>query len=187
MKKVVILALLMVSTFSFAQETKKESKWVIGAGVNFIDNTSSENNEYFNFSNWNANLGFSKLSVQYYYNTNLSVSSEFTMNRLDKDVDQNGESMDSNLSYFGFDLNARYNVAGLMKLPSKFAVEPILGVGNAWTSGNPNQSFNTGLSLGYQITETYGVRVQTLGKFAAEKYTVGNNMIQHSLELYIKL
>ena len=187
MKKVVILALLMVSTFSFAQETKKESKWVIGAGVNFIDNTSSGNNEYFNFSNWNATLGFSKLSVQYFYNTNLSVSSEFTINRLDKGVDQNGQSIDANLSYFGFDLNARYNVAGLMKLPSKFSVEPILGVGNAWTSGNPNQSFNTGLSLGYQINETYGVRVQTLGKFAAEKYTVGNNMIQHSLELYFKL
>jgi hypothetical protein len=187
MKKVVILALLMVSTFSFAQETKKESKWVIGAGVNFIDNTSSGSNEYFNYSNWNATLGFSKLSVQYYYNTNLSFSSEFTMNRLDKDVKQNEQVIDANLSYFGFDLNARYNVARLMKLPGKFAVEPILGLGNAWTAGNTNQSLNTGISLGYQINETYGVRLQTLGKFAAEKNTVGNNMIQHSLELYFKL
>jgi hypothetical protein len=187
MKKVVILAWLMVSTFSFAQETKKESKWAIGAGVNFIDNTSSGNNEYFNFSNWNATLGFSKLSVQYFYNTNLSFSSEFTMNRLDKDVKQNEQTIDTNLSYFGFDLNARYNIAGLMKLPSKFVVEPILGVGNAWTSGISNQSLNTGISLGYQITEKYGVRVQTLGKFAAEQNTVGNNMIQHSLELYFKL
>lgn len=177
----------MVSTFSFAQETKKESKWVIGAGVNFIDNTSSGINEYLNYSNWNATLGFSKLSVQYYYNTNLSVSSEFTINKLDKDVDQNGQSIDANLSYFGFDLNARYNVAGMMKLPNKFSVEPILGVGNSWTSGNSNQSLNTGLSLGYQINETYVIRVQTLGKFASEKNTVGNNMIQHSLELYFKL
>ncbi len=187
MKKVVILALLMVSAFSFAQETKKESKWVIGAGLNFIDNTSSGENEYLNFSNWNATLGFSRLSVQYYYNTNLSFSSEFTMNRLDKDVKQNGQSIDTNLSYFGFDLNARYNVAGLMKLPSKFMVEPIVGVGNAWTSGNSNQSLNTGLSLGYQFSESYGVRVQTLGKFATEQNTVGNNLIQHSLELYFKL
>ena len=67
MKKVVILALLMVSAFSFAQETKKESKWVIGAGFNFIDNTSSGENEYLNFSNWNATLGFSRLSVLLQY------------------------------------------------------------------------------------------------------------------------
>lgn len=187
MKKVVILAFLMVSTFSFAQETKKESKWVIGAGLNIIDNTSSGDNDYFNASNWNATLGFSKLSVQYYYNSKFSVSSEFTTNRLDRDVKQNGESIDTNLSYFGLDLNARYNVADLIKLPSKFSVEPILGVGNAWTNRNSNQSFNTGLSVGYQFNETYGVRVQTLGKFASEQNTVGNNMIQHSLELYFKL
>ena len=187
MKKVVVLALLMVASVTFAQETKKQSKWIIGVGVNFIDNTNTIDNNFVNVSNWNATMGVSKLSAQYFFNSKFSVSSEFSLNRLNKDVMQNGESIAVNKAYFGVDFNARYNVASWFKLPSKYALEPIVGVGNSWTGTNPNQSLNTGLALGYQINNIYGIRVQTLGKFASEKYTLGNNMIQHSLELYFNL
>jgi hypothetical protein len=187
MKKAVVLALLMVASVTFAQETKKESKWLIGIGVNFIDNTNTIDNNFVNVSDWNATMGVSKLSAQYFYNSKFSVSSEFSLNRLNKDVMQNGESIAVNMAYFGVDLNARYNVASWFKLPSKYALEPMVGVGASWTDSTPNQSVNTGLSIGYQINKIYGIRVQTLGKFASEQNTVGNNMIQHSLELYFNL
>ena len=187
MKKVVVLALLMVASVTFAQETKKESKWVIALGANFIDNTNTIDNNFVNVSDWNATMGVSKLSAQYFYNSKFSVSSEFSLNRLNKDVMQNGESIAVNMAYFGVDLNARYNVASWFKLPSKYALEPMVGVGASWTDSTPNQSVNTGLSIGYQINNIYGIRVQTLGKFASEQNTVGNNMIQHSLELYFNL
>jgi hypothetical protein len=187
MKKVVILAFLMVASVTFAQETKKQSKWVIGVGANFIDNTNRMDNNFVNVSNWNATLGVSKLSAQYFYNSKFSVSSEFSLNRLDKDVLQNGESIAVNMAYFGVDLNARYNVANWLKLPSKYSLEPLVGLGASWTDSTPNQSVNTGLSIGYQINDIYGIRLQTLGKFASEQNTVGNNMIQHSFELYFNL
>lgn len=187
MKKVVVIALLMVASVTFAQETKKQSKWVIGVGANFIDNTNSKDNNFANVSNWNATIGVSKLSAQYYYTSKLSLSSEFSLNRLDKDVMQNGASVDVNMAYYGMDLNARYNVASLFKLPSKYTLEPMVGVGASWTDGTPNKSVNTGLSIGYQINDIYGIRLQTLGKFASEQNTVGNNMIQHSVELYFNL
>jgi hypothetical protein len=187
MKKVVILVLLMVTSVTFAQETKKQSKWVIGIGANFIDNTTTIDNNFVDVSNWNATMGASKISAQYFYNTKFSVSSEFSLNRLDKDVMQNGETIATNMAYFGVDLNARYNVASWFKLPSKYALEPIVGVGASWTDSTPNQSVNTGLSVGYQINALYGIRLQTLGKFASEQNTVGNNMIQHSVELYFNL
>jgi hypothetical protein len=91
------------------------------------------------------------------------------------------------MAYFGMDLNARYNVASWLKLPSKYALEPMVGVGASWTDGTPNKSVNAGLSIGYQINDIYGIRLQTLGKFASEQNTVGNNMIQHSVELYFNL
>jgi hypothetical protein len=69
-------------------------------------------------------LGVSKLSAQYFYNSKFSVSSEFSLNRLDKDVLHNGESIAVNMAYFGVDLNACYNVASWFKLPSKYALEP---------------------------------------------------------------
>jgi hypothetical protein len=43
------------------------------------------------------------------------------------------------------------------------------------------------LSLAYFFNDTYGVRLQTVGKFASEQNTVGNNMIQHALELVFRL
>jgi hypothetical protein len=187
MKKAVVLALLMVASVTFAQETKKTSKWIIGVGINFIDNTNSIDNNYVNVSEWNATMGVSKLSAQYFFNSKFSVSSEFSLNRFNKDVMQNGGTIDVNKSYFGVDFNARYNVAELLKLPAKYAVEPVVGVGNSWTGTHPNQSLNTGLAIGYQINSYYGIRVQTLGKFASEKYTLGNNLIQHSLEFYFNL
>ncbi len=187
MKKVVVLALLMVASVTFAQETKKQSKWVIGVGTNFIDNTNTKDNNFANVSNWNATIGVSKLSAQYYYTSKLSLSAEFSLNKLDKDVLQNGENIAFNMAYYGADLNARYNVADWFKLSNKYTLEPMVGVGASWTNNTPNNSVNTGLSIGYQINKTYGIRFQTLGKFASEQQTVGNNMIQHSVELVFNL
>ena len=44
---------------------------------------------------------------------------------------QNGESIAVNMAYFGVDLNARYNVANWLKLPSKYSIEPLVGLSSA--------------------------------------------------------
>lgn len=187
MKKVFLSVLVFLSTLVVAQNDKNNSKWAVGFGFNFIDNTNSQGNNYLNVSEWNSTYTFSKVSLQYFYNQKFSASSEFTINKLDNEKLQNGGYISDNLSYFGVDFNARYNTASYLKLPSKFCVEPVLGVGFSWTDRSPNQSLNTGLALGYQFNNVYALRLQTLGKFAAEKNVTGNNMIQHSLELLINL
>lgn len=185
MKKIVLAIIFLFTLSVSAQDAKK---WTVGVGVNFIDNSNSQNGNYFNVSNWNSTLSVSKLSAQYEFYKNFAVSSEFTFNRLDKDKDQNGGVIESNLSYFGWDFNGRYNTTGLFKLPSKYVIEPVVGVGLSWTDGISNQSLNAGLAFGYFFNDVYGVRLQTLGKFASETdTTVGNNMIQHSIELIFKL
>jgi hypothetical protein len=40
----------MVASVTFAQETKKQSKWVIGVGANFIDDTNRVDNNFVNVS-----------------------------------------------------------------------------------------------------------------------------------------
>ncbi len=187
MKKIIFFTAMVFATVSFAQEAKNDAKWAVGVGVNFIDNTNSQDNNYFDVSNWNSTLSFSKLSVQYFYNSKLSVSSEFTINKFDKNTTQNGSAINVNMTYFGIDINARYNVASYLKLPTKFSLEPVVGLGNSWANSIPNQSLNGGLAIGYKFNNTYGLRLQTLGKFANDKNTVGNNMVQHSLELYFNL
>jgi hypothetical protein len=187
MKKILFFSLLSFSLSSFAQEVTTDSKWAIGFGVNFIDNSNSLDNNYLDSTNWNTTYMFSKFSAQYFYNSKFSVSSEFTINKFDRAKMQNGGTISENLSFYAIDLNARYNVGSYLKLPNRFSLEPIVGVGNSWTDYAPNQSLNTGFAIGYQFNEFYGLRLQTLGKFASEKQTVGNNMIQHSLELYFRL
>lgn len=185
MKKLIFVFTCMFVLNAFAQET---NKWTVGVGINFIDNTNSQDDNYVNVSNWNSTYSLSKLTVQYEFVKDFSLSSEFTLNRLEKDKEHNGTSIESNLAYFGWDFNGRYNTASFLKLPKKYTIEPILGVGLSWTDGTPNQSINTGLSLGYFFNDYYGLRLQTQGKFASNTTAVvGNNMIQHSLEFVIRL
>jgi hypothetical protein len=184
MKKLIVVFVIFFSMSLTAQESKK---WLIGVGVNFIDNTNSQDDNYLDVSNWSSTMSVSKLSVQYAVNTNFSLASEFTLNKLGSNKIHNSKTIANNLAYFGWDINARYNTASLLKLPSKYTIEPIVGLGLSSTDGNSNQSFNTGLSLGYFFNDTYGVRLQTVGKFASEQNTVGNNMIQHALELVFRL
>lgn len=184
MKKSIFILALLFSVSISAQETKK---WMIGIGVNFIDNTNSQDDNYLDVSNWNATMSVSKLTAQYAITKNFAVSSEFTLNTIDSNKDQNGGKITTDLAYFGCDLNARYNTASLLKLSSKYSLEPIMGLGFLWADNNPNQSANVGFSLGYFFNDSYGVRFQTLGKFASDENNVGNNMIQHALELVFKL
>lgn len=185
MKKITFFILYLFVLNASAQES---NKWLVGVGINFIDNTNSQDDNYFNVSNWNSTYSISKLTIQYEFVKDFSLSSEFTLNRLDKGKEHNGTTIGSNLSYFGWDLNGRYNVASLLNIPKKYSLEPILGVGFSWTGGTPNQSVNSGLSLGYFFNDYYGIRLQTQGKFAFETdSTVGNNMIQHSLEFILRL
>lgn len=185
MKKITFFILYLFVLNASAQES---NKWLVGVGINFIDNTNSQDDNYFNVSNWNSTMSLSKITVQYNFINDISLASEFTLNRLDKGKEHNGTTIGSNLSYFGWDLNGRYNVASLLNIQKKYSIEPILGVGFSWTGGTPNQSVNSGLSLGYFFNDYYGIRLQTQGKFAFETdSTVGNNMIQHSLEFIIRL
>ena len=70
-------------------------KWVIGVGVNFIDNNNSEDNNYMDVSNWNSTLSISKLGVQYYYDDAFSLATEFSLNRLDRGIRQNSGNIDA--------------------------------------------------------------------------------------------
>jgi hypothetical protein len=183
MKKLLVTLLLVTSLSMYAQESKK---WIVGFGMNFIDNTSSGDGKHLNFSNWNSTYTLSKMFAQYEVIKNFSISSELTVNNLSEKNIHNGKNIDKNLSYFGIDFNARYNTASLIKLPSKFTLEPLAGLGFSWSDTHPNQSLNVGLSVGYLIGENYGVRLQTLGKFAADQDDISNNMIQHSFELFFR-
>lgn len=183
MKKFTVILLLLLSLCMFAQESKK---WMVGFGMNFIDNTSSGDGKHLNFSNWNSTYTLSKLFAQYEVIENFSISSELTINNLSEENIHNGKNIDKNLSFFGVDFNARYNTASLIKLPAKFTLEPLAGFGFSWADNNPNQSLNVGLSVGYLIGENYGVRLQTLGKFAADQDDISNNLIQHSFELFFR-
>lgn len=183
--KIFFFILVGLSFISLSAQEKND--WIIGLGVNVIDNTNSKDDNYFNVSNWNAVTSISKLSAQYFVKSNLSVSSEFTLNMLHKNNMQNGVYLDTNAAYFGLDFNIRYNTVNWLGLSDKFQVEPLAGFGFSWAGTIPNNSVNTGLSLGYFINDSYGIRIQTLGKFTLDESKVGNNMIQHSLELIIKL
>ena len=74
MKKILFLLVSIVALQVNAQEEKKEEKkeenrkWTVGFGVNFVDNTSTFNNQFLNVNKqWNSVPTVSKIILKTFF------------------------------------------------------------------------------------------------------------------------
>jgi hypothetical protein len=189
MKNLVVLFLLFSTFAVVAQEnvTNEKPKWILGFGANFIDNTATLNGNYFNASEqWNYLPSVSKISSERSMSDQLSIEVSGGINKLAANKLQNGESIDKDENYFGFDLNGKFYFGkSLFDMP---AFDPYLVAGFGYNSvdSTSNQTSNFGLGLNYWIKPNIGLRLQTLGKYGFTQNTLLNNHIQHSAELVFK-
>lgn len=193
MKKILFLLVSIVALQVNAQEEKKEEKkeenrkWTVGFGVNFVDNTSTFNNQFLNVNKqWNSVPTVSKISVERSINSLFSADAAFTVNRLTKDKLQNGSTIFSDVNYIALDVSGKFYFDEFIVEKSKLDAYVILGTGINSVDAVYNGTGNYGLGFNYWIEPNIGLRIQTIGKYAFEQQTICNNHIQHSAELIFK-
>ena len=193
MKKILFILVSIIALQVNAQEAKKEVKneenrnWTVGFGVNFVDNTSTYNNQFLNVSKqWNSITTISKVSAERSITSLFSAEASFTANRLTKDKLQNGVTVFTDANYLAFDVNGKFYFDEFIAENSKLDAFIALGTGINTVNAVYNGTGNYGLGFNYWVEPNIGLRVQTLGKYAFEQQTICNNHIQHSVELIFK-
>lgn len=190
MKKLSALSLLLLTSFfGFSQQNDaiKNPKWTIGFGVNFIDNTSTLNNQFLNTSKqWNSIPTLSQISVEKSLSDKFSLVSNLSFNVLSTERLQNGILITKNVNYYGFDVNGKFFFDDFIANQSKVDAFLVLGLGVNSVDNFTNQSGNFGLGFNFWLQPNVGLRLQTLGKFGFEIDTLLNNHIQHTAELIFK-
>ncbi|MCU0321944.1 MAG: hypothetical protein MUE72_05965 [Chitinophagaceae bacterium] len=184
MKKILLGLTILVSSVAMSQETAK-SKYTFGFGVNFIDNSGTFENKFFETGNWNAIPFVSAFTVQRKMTENFSLSGQFLLNEFDKNNIHNGMMITKDATYASINLNALYTFDSHIVDVKWFDASVIAGVGALWVDGTPNQTFNTGLALDFWLSENVALRLETQGRFAFEDTKVANNHIVHSISFIV--
>lgn len=176
--------ILAISTFSVAQES---SKWTVGVGFNSIDNTAKKGSFSYQSKDWNIAPLVSKFSAAYEVEKYFSVGTELAISKFSAKNSANGEYISADdVRFIAIDINAKYNVDHYFTQSKWFDASLVGGLGYFWIGEATNRSFNPGVSLDFWITDSYGIRVQSLGRIAFENVKLSNNHIQHSVEFVFK-
>ncbi|MEZ4787901.1 MAG: hypothetical protein R2790_08500 [Flavobacterium haoranii] len=187
MKKILVLVTVFITSFVFSQEdTTAVKKWRFGVGFNLINNTATADDRYFDTADLNAIPFVSTFSLDYKYSEAFSVGGVLSLNELSSKNRQNGMSISNDYTYVAFDINAKYTFDQHLVDVRWFDASIVGGAGVFMVDKKGNQSFNVGLALDFWVTSSVGLRLHTLGKFAANEDLLGNNHLQHAAELLVK-
>ena len=189
MKNLVLLFLLLTTFAASAQESTKTTKpqWIIGFGTNFIDNSATKDNQYFNLSKqWNYVPTVSKVSFERIMSEQFSLEGSFAINKISADKLQNAGYIKDDQNYVGFDLNGKFYFGKAFIKDAAFDPYLVAGFGLNRVGDNSNQSSNFGLGFNLWMNQNIGLRLQTLGKYGFTQNTLMNNHIQHSAEIVFK-
>ncbi len=189
MKNLFTLFLFLTAIVGFSQQNSnsQDAKWTIGLGANFIDNTSTDNNQFLNSSRqWNYISSVSLLSVERSFSEKLSLASSIAMNVISSKKIQNGTTIAEDVNYYGLDVNGKFFFDDFIVKQSVIDSYVVLGLGINSVDDVTNQSGNFGLGLNFWFQPNFGLRLQTLGKYGFEQKTLLNNHIQHTAELIFK-
>lgn len=189
MKNLFALFLFLTAFVGFSQQNGRaqDAKWTIGLGANFIDNTSTLNNEFLNTSRqWNYIPAVSLFSVERSFSDKLSLASTIAMNVISSGKLQNGESISEDVNYYGLDVNGKFFFDDYFVDQSVVDSYVVAGFGLNSADDFVNQTANFGLGLNLWFQPNFGLRIQTLGKYGFEQETLLNNHIQHTAELIFK-
>lgn len=190
MNKIFTLICLFVITLTSAQKKTKvvlETPWIIGAGLNIVDNDGFQFEKAFNTDNWNFKNPI-MLSGEYRIKTYLAANLTLSLNSLEANNLQNGFMLPTNYTLFAADANAKLYFDQFYLPTYKLnRLETYILTGVGFTSV---RNFNTGTfnaGLGFQIwisnDRDIGIRLQTVGKWGFTDWIYLKNYMQHSAEL----
>lgn len=156
--KIAVLALLLITSYYNVSAQDEQSPWLLNFGTNMIDisTTSDKTSGYFglydfggNDVNWMPYL--STLEVSRYITGGLTAGLTGTLNRVDQP-----SGLGNDVTFFGLDLNAKYNFNVKWWNPFIFA-----GISENWVGTANGFGYQFGLGMNFWITDHFGINWTT--------------------------
>jgi len=185
MKKKLTL-LLILAVFASASAQFNEQEWQLSFGLNAIsDLNEGAPTDGFVFNSVPLALG-----LQYNLSDNFAIEQSVAFNKFPNDIKDSGP-LDKKFYYFSADTSVKYNF-GQLFLPRRNRLELTANAGIGFYQVEKMETtINIGGGVLWWLTDdkTYGLRLQTLGKFGkvgANEF-IANNYFQHHLQFVIAL
>jgi len=184
-----LLFLLMFSSVTFAQDelqiTAKDSivqsSWIIGVGLNAVDDSGNVFDGLFNVSKeWNIVPFPSRVSIGRYFKNGLGLEAIGTYNEYKEGNIIDAEVISENISYFGIDGRITYDINKIIGETGWF--DPYVGIGAGYTDAN-NQgrgTYNAVVGFRTWFSDRWGLDFSSTGKWAMSQSEGATNHLQHS-------
>ena len=163
-------------------------KYILGVGFNIVDNTSTRNNQFFNWSeHFNVGPIISKISLEREWHTYLGTELALSYNKLRKEKFQNGEvTLTEDVNYVAVDVLGKFYLGEVLFDNEWLDINICLGLGVHTANKVFNQTLDFGAGFQFWPFRRFGFRLQTICKSAFDQKTLANNHIQHSAEVLYK-
>ena len=183
------LVCLMVScTSTFSQDSLQltskdsivQSSWVLGLGINIVDDTATPFGERFLDINetWNAVPYPSRISIGRFFKNGLGLEAIGTYNKYKVGKIIDGAINTASRDYYAIDGKISYDLNKLIGQTSWF--DPYVHVGAGYSSiGNIGRTTaNTGFGFNTWFSDRWGLNFNTMGKWGIKEGST--KQIQHS-------
>jgi len=183
------LLLLMVSSFSFAQDelqiTAKDSivqsSWIFGIGLNAVDDSGNVFDGIFNVGEeWNMVPFPSRVSIGRYFKSGLGLEAIGTYNQYKEGNNIDGVFITENINYYGVDGRITYDLNKIIGETGWF--DPYVGIGAGYTDANNKGrgSYNAVVGFRTWFSDRWGLDFNSTGKWAMSQGEGATNHIQHA-------
>lgn len=183
------LLLLMVSSFSFAQDelqiTAKDSivqsSWIFGVGLNAVDDSGNVFDELLNFTDeWNVVPFPSRVSIGRYYKSGLGLEAIGTYNQYKEGKNVDGEILTENINYYGLDGRITYDLNKIIGETAWF--DPYVGIGAGYTDANKRGRGTYNAIVGFRtwFSDRWGLDLNATGKWAMSESEGVSNHLQYA-------
>ena len=177
--------------------TQENSQWILGFGVNTVDNSDAQFEDLLNTDRWAFAKNPFYLSAELIFDGQFSVASTLSLNYFTDGKFMNGEKIigedqgGNDAGYLAFDMNLKYSFSKLLDSnafePYAFIGTGVSHFGDYKTEENPTEliedisifTFNTGLGMNYWFSSTWGVNLNATGKWGVA--VTSTNHLQSSI------
>ena len=190
MKKVILLFAFAIVTFNcFSQRNSERSDWIIGIGVNTVNNNGS-------LSPWNSPEDWAfntpiALSIEHVWSDIFSIEQSFSFNKFTDSNVIDSVGLNDDLTFFSTNTKVKWYFDEYIfpRRAQWLDLAASLGVG---VFNIQDQRLNTTANVGFDaffwFSDDWGVAIKSLGKFALNQ---GDNLFltnhfNHFLELVYK-
>ena len=187
MRHVFLFVALCFTALTFGQTPG--DGWLVSAGVNTVNNLGTRN-PIESPSEWVFKNPFS-FGAEKILDNRFGIDLNLSFNGYSKDDNRDGGSSDGTYDYFSFDPSVKYYFGDIIfKEYSRFHLYAMAGPGFYFIDEN-NVTVNVGggLLVWLNDNQSFGIKLQSLGKFALDskddKYN--DNHFQYHLQLVFEL